>query len=225
MNRIPLIVFIKNFQPGKVKTRLASTLTDKKALEIYRQLCIFTVEEVKKTNQPAWFYFSEYVDTAFLNERGLVVDHDFYKARVQAGADLGSKMFGAFKEVLRESECAFILGTDCPYLDSKKIMKGVDLLDQDRTDVVIGPAADGGYYGLGMNGLYDVFSSVEYSTDKVLSQTIRRLEDMGVKYDFLQKLNDIDHESDWTQFQKSSSAIYFKEVIRSSSLDSDTVDE
>ncbi len=225
MKQAALIVFIKNFRLGAVKTRLAQTMGEKKALEIYRQLCTYTIEEVRKTGLPAFFYFSDFIDPEFLRNNRLVTGADLYQFRVQVKSDLGTRMHQAFEEVLMDHNGAFILGTDCPYFNAHQILDAVSRLESKDMDVVIGPADDGGYYGLGMKQSLDVFSGVDWSTDQVLEQTISRVRDRTLKYELLPMLNDVDYELDWIRFLESPSATYFHEVMRSSSLARDTADE
>lgn len=219
-----LIVFIKNFQRGKVKTRLAGTLGNDEALKIYRQLCIFTVREVQKTGLPAYFYFSEWIDDAFLGDQGIDLHSGKYHAKVQIPSDLGTRMGYAFREVLAHHTGALVMGTDCPYFDANQMSKAQDMLVRPDTDIVLGPAHDGGYYGLGMKQLYGVFSGIDWSTEHVLSQTVSKIKSANLNHVLLPKLNDIDFEEDWDAFKNSSSMIYFQEVIRASSSARDTLE-
>lgn len=217
-----LIVFIKNFQLRKVKTRMARTLGAEKALDIYRQLCTFTVREVQKTGLPAYLYFSEYIDHAFLESQRIDTSSGRYQFRVQTPSDLGTRMAHAFRDVLPHHASAFILGTDCPYFNASHMQQAWNILDRPDTDVVIGPANDGGYYGLGMKQGYDLFSDVDWSTDQVMPQTLSKIQNANLSHSLLPMLNDLDFEEDWNEFKRSSSAAYFQEVIRSSSSASET---
>jgi len=222
MKQTALIVFIKNLLLGRVKTRLAETMGDKRALDIYRQLCTFTVVEAMRTGLPVYFYFSDFSDPEFIKSHRIESGSDLHQFRVQGKSDLGIRMHQAFKEVLKDYKRAFIFGTDCPYLNTRGILDAVCRLESNDADVVIGPAEDGGYYGLGMNQPVDIFSGVAWSTGMVLDQTINSIEKKSLKYELLATLADIDYESDWVQFLESPSALYFKEVIRASSPASDT---
>src|SRR5690606_16281591 len=147
----------------------------KKALEIYRQLCIFTIEEVRKTGLPGYLYFSDFIDPDFLNDNKLTTGTGLLHFRVQVKSDLGSRMPYAFQEVLMDYNGAFILGTDCPYFNSQDILDAVCRLESKDVDVVVGPADDGGYYGLGMKRSLDIFSGVDWSTDQVLNQSVNKI--------------------------------------------------
>ncbi len=225
MKDMALIVFIKNFQSGKVKTRIAQSLGDEKALHIYRQLCTFTIREVRKTGLPTYFYFSEYIDDDFLEDQELDATTGHYHCSVQTPSDLGNRMAHAFRDVLPHHPGAFIMGTDCPYFHSDHMLKAVKILGGLDSDVVIGPANDGGYYTLGMKENHDLFSGVEWSTEHVLTQTISKIKDSNLQHTLLPMLNDLDFETDWVEFQRSPSAPYFQEIIRSSSSVSDTAED
>ncbi len=64
-----------------------------------------------------------------------------------------------------------IMGTDCYELDSQMILNAFNQLE--NAEIVIGPATDGGYYLLGMKKLHEeIFENIDWSTAKVLNQTI-----------------------------------------------------
>ena len=84
-----------------------------------------------------------------------------------------------------------IIGSDCYELSTALIDLAADALI--KTDVVIGPANDGGYYLLGMKKLQrGLFDNVAWSTDSVFAQTVAALESLKLRYEKLQVLHDID---------------------------------
>lgn len=223
MKGLAFIVFIKNFQLGRVKTRIAASLGQQKALEIYYTLAKFTVEELKKTGLPVYFYFSEYTDEDFLEGQGIKLDSDLYHAKVQTPDDLGTRMADAFAEVLLQHSGALLLGTDCPYFTASQMIRAMKKLEHPEADIVLGPAKDGGYYGLGMKTSHDVFSEVSWSTEFVFSQTMQKIRNANLRHMLLPMLNDLDHAEDWAEFTMSPMADYFWEVIRSSSSANDSI--
>ncbi|MDP5139516.1 MAG: DUF2064 domain-containing protein, partial [Spirosomaceae bacterium] len=109
-----LIIFIKNPELGKVKTRLAATVGDEKALDVYCQL----LKHTRNTTQPLpidkhLFYSS------FIDEDDMWAE-DVYSKHLQTQTnDLGQKMYDAFMFLHdNEYEKVVIIGSDCLDLDS-----------------------------------------------------------------------------------------------------------
>ena len=73
----------------------------------------------------------------------------------------------------------------------------------ENTDVVIGPATDGGYYLLGLKYFYkEFFENIPWSTEYVLADTIRTAEKLNLKYSLLPELSDIDTEENFNAMNK-----------------------
>jgi len=179
-----LIIFTKNPVLGKVKTRLAKGVGDKKALEIYKFLLKHTKDITGKLNVNKQVYYAWNIA-----EDDIWKDGGFQK-RLQVEGDLGEKMEAAFKS-----------GFDEGY--NKIIIIGSDLYDMDTTDLeeafkelenhnyVIGPAEDGGYYLLGMKSLNSaLFINKAWSTSSVFEQSLQDMQE-GT-YKALPLKNDID---------------------------------
>ena len=105
-------------------------------------------------------------------------------------------MYNAFKDLFGQwAEKVVIVGTDCKELQPDIIVEAYKKLNE--SDVVIGPANDGGYYLLGMNALYkELFFNKVWSSENVLLDTILDLKKLNVKYKLLPVLNDIDYKED-----------------------------
>jgi rSAM/selenodomain-associated transferase 1 len=131
-----VIVFVKNIKLGTVKTRLAKTIGDYGAFEVYSELVKITESATSKLAIDKRIYFSNaIVDTKWQNH---------YKA-VQQGADLGERMLNAFKDGFEAGYKKIVLiGSDLPDINETHIKKGFEALD--NSDIVFGPAEDGGYY-------------------------------------------------------------------------------
>ncbi|MCX8491283.1 MAG: TIGR04282 family arsenosugar biosynthesis glycosyltransferase [Cyclobacteriaceae bacterium] len=185
-----LIIFYRNPELGKVKTRLAKTLGDEKALAIYLTLSSHTRFITENLDIDRVIYYSNFVDTedAWPNKT-------FYK-ELQNGNDLGEKMKNAFADGFTKGyERVCIIGTDCFELSESAIKQAFDQL---RTnDAVIGSAKDGGYYLLGMKKqMPELFKNKAWSTDTVSTDTIQNFKDLGVSFAQLQVLTDVDEEKD-----------------------------
>ncbi len=187
-----LIIFIKNPEKGKVKTRLAKTEGEDFALRTYLALQQKTKEVALKTNTQAFLFYSKEINT---NDDW---DNSRFKKLVQEGETLGDKMKAALKEVLSVSDKAVIIGSDCYDISAEVIEIAFSKLDE--YDVVFGPANDGGYYLLGMNKLHpELFEGIEWSTQTVLKDSIMHLKEKN--YFLLEELIDIDTIDDLKQTQ------------------------
>lgn len=184
-----LILFTRNPELGKVKSRLANSIGKEKALSIYKCLLEHTREVTINLNVDKRLYYSEEIS------KGDKWDASIYDKKNQVGIDLGEKMYNAFKDGFTSGYGkVVIIGSDIIDLKQAHIEEAFDMLE--RFDTVLGPAEDGGYYLLGMKTLIPtVFENIEWGTESVLKNTIENLEN---KYSisFLEVLNDIDVISD-----------------------------
>ena len=178
------IVFVRNPELGKVKTRLAKTIGDKKALNIYMLLLKHTESVLQKVSSDKVVYYSEEIQN-----NDLWSDRCFQK-KLQKGNDLGERMQHAFEMAFKEGyEKVVIVGSDLFDLKSAHIENAFKALE--NHNLVIGPSLDGGYYLLGMKVLHPaVFKNKQWGTDSVLETTLKNLEQENVK--LLEALNDID---------------------------------
>ena len=190
MMKEALLIFAKNPEYGKVKTRLASTIGDAQALSIYEQLLKCTISVTKDLPVDKIIFYSDFV----IEKDGW--KNNIYGKKIQDGKSLGSKMKNAFISSFTVGyEKIVIIGTDCFELEEKHILKAFEELK--KVDVVIGPAKDGGYYLLGMKKMYEsIFENVDWSTDRVLKQTLSICGKLNLSVFLLPELNDIDDEED-----------------------------
>lgn len=187
------MVFIKNVLKGKVKTRLAKTLGDEKALEIYQLLVNHTYQIARETKATRYTFYSHFVD----HQDQWEAPH--FSRHLQQGKDLGQRMEHAFAMALAQQDKAVIIGSDCISLTPAIIEQAFQKLEEHP--FVIGPAMDGGYYLLGMREFSpELFSNMKYSTSSVFSETIKRMEALGKTYFALEPLSDIDTEEDWKKY-------------------------
>ncbi len=204
-SRNAVIVFSKYPEEGQVKTRIARTLGHTFAASFYKICAEHTFSEVlniKSKKTAAYLFYSEKSDKekfkSWTNSRFLL-NH-------QEGNDLGQKMFNAFKKVFENgSDKAIIIGTDIPDITSQILDDAILALDE--SDVTIGPASDGGYYLLGMKNLHPVpgglvpggeelFTNIEWSTGIVFKKTIEKIKTLGLSFQVLPELSDVDTEED-----------------------------
>lgn len=187
-----LIIFVRNPELGKVKTRIANTLGDAAALNIYQILLEKTKSVVQNLNCKKYIFYSDYI-----GDQDLWSDASFIK-RLQVAGDLGAKMKMAFEEVIADgADKIVIIGSDCFDLSTKIIENAFASLN--FNDAVIGPAEDGGYYLLGLKELIpSVFELKEWSTPTLFNSTFYTLKEQFKEVVMLPTLNDVDEAKDVT---------------------------
>jgi uncharacterized protein len=185
-----LVIFLKNAVLGKVKTRLAATIGNEAALQVYEKLFQHTIKEVQQTAADKFLYFSD-----FINEEIALATTNFKQA-VQHGNDLGERMYNAFKNNFdAKYKKVVIIGTDCPEVTTNICEAAFAALN--IYDVVLGPAEDGGYYLIGLKAPHQIlFTNIQWSTAHVLKDTITICQANNLSFFCLQTLIDIDEEKD-----------------------------
>ena len=186
-NKNALIIFARKPELGKVKTRLAATIGNKKALEIYIKLLTHTRTIAEAANAEPFVFLTETTENNFW---------DTFSCELQLGNTLGERMLDAFSFILKKNynKC-IIIGSDCPKLSVEIVNTAFNYLDEN--DAVIGAAQDGGYYLLGIKKLIPaLFRNKEWSTSNVFSQTIFDFENEKISYRTLPTLHDLDEEKD-----------------------------
>ena len=195
-NKELLLIFVKNPDKGRVKTRLARGVGDAKALAVYQDLLQITKSVADQIEVHRQVWYSRHISCQDLWAEGGYAKH------IQQGEGLGQRMKGAFRKAYADGfKKAVIIGSDCAELEPHIIRRAYRQLD-DR-QVVIGPARDGGYYLLGMAGFYPaLFDGKEWSSSSVCAETVRQLEEKNIPYRLLPTLNDIDTEADLIESNK-----------------------
>ncbi|NUO03602.1 MAG: TIGR04282 family arsenosugar biosynthesis glycosyltransferase [Saprospiraceae bacterium] len=192
-NNRALLLFVRNPEKGKVKTRLAKELGDDKALEIYLELLNLTRAVAMAIPAERLLFYSNFIPQSDDWPESLFQKH------LQSGGDLGARMEAAFHQALETHPKAVIIGSDCPELRPEIIEQAFTQLDD--CDAVFGPANDGGYYLLGLKSVIPgIFRDMVWSTKSVLSETLDRLKAAGKTYAFLPELSDVDHVEDWERY-------------------------
>lgn len=179
-----LIIFTRNPELGKVKTRLAKTIGDKNALEVYIRLLLHTMKVTQSLDCDKFVFYDTKIET---NDLWL---ETMYEKRIQSGVDLGVRMQDAFQQIfeLGYKNC-IIVGSDLFDLQDYHIDEAFYKLQ--FNDSVIGPAEDGGYYLLGLKKVIpSIFKNKNWGTSNILSATLKDLE--NYKIEFTETLNDID---------------------------------
>lgn len=188
MSSEALIIFVKNMVAGKVKTRLAATIGDTAVMQVYKKLVKHTYQVTQPLSCDKHVYYNAYVEQEDCWHK--------YKKALQQGNDLGEKMNFAFEQCFKQAYTpVIIIGSDCPELTTDIIQQAFNALQQ--YDVVVGPAADGGYYLIGMKHAHSqLFQQMQWSTASVCAETINRCKRLALTYVLLPLLHDVDEEKD-----------------------------
>ncbi len=179
-----LIIFTRNPELGKCKRRLAKTIGDEAALDIYKYLLKHTASVSETVNADKFVFYSENI------KKEDIWNASHFKKKLQNGRNLGERMENAFAELLNSGyQKTIIIGSDLLDLDSELINDAFNQLN--HFDYVIGPAKDGGYYLLGMKTLNpNLFKNKNWGTASVLKDTLNNLQHSTIH--LLKELNDID---------------------------------
>jgi len=183
-----LLIFTRNPELGKCKTRLAAKVGDEAALTIYKFLLYHTVQITVNLYAKKTVYYSEEIweDDIWENK--------VFDKKLQHGNDLGDRMANAFLDGFQQDfEKIIVIGSDMYDLSQEDLETAFKALDEN--DFVIGPAIDGGYYLLGMKHFIpELFQAKEWGTATVLQDTLSNL--VAEKTALLVPKNDVDHYED-----------------------------
>ncbi len=199
-----LILMLKYPLPGAVKTRLIPALGQQRACELYRSLAHHTLREARQfaANESAELVArvanapNEDAVRQWLGE-GVCFQH-------QGEGHLGRRMERAVQAAFAEGATSvMVIGADCPRLTSALMESAARELD--RKDIVLGPAADGGYYLIGLRRfLPELFGDISWGSEAVLEQTLAAAKKARVQWGLLETLPDLDLPEDlhlWAQSQ------------------------
>lgn len=186
-----LLVFAKVPRPGQVKTRLSALITDVEAAELYAAFLHDALRQVAVLSIPVHVFVAPEPGDPPSRDQGPFLPST--SVRTQRGAGLGERMENAFDDLFAEGAGRVVLiGTDIPTLPFACIEGAFAALE--APDVVtIGPVDDGGYYLLGLRRpVPDLFRGMTYSHARVLSETLQRAQQAGLKVHLLPSWYDVD---------------------------------
>ncbi len=185
-----LMIFAKIPEAGKVKTRLAETIGEDKALQVYLKLLSRTHDVASKAAADKLIFYAGSSDDFEM------LDYYRIPKTTQCEGDLGLRMNDAFTRAFAQQyDQVIIIGSDCYDLTTDLIDEAFVRLNDN--DFVIGPAKDGGYYLLGMKQLESsFFDGKQWSTEDVFLDTMLDMKNHGGAYHILPTLSDVDKEED-----------------------------
>jgi uncharacterized protein len=200
MSESALIIFFKNPEAGKVKTRLMPLFSAEECMalyacfvdDIFRRLA--TLNEKKHGFEIIPFISGglSHAELAKLfSELGL-------QPEIQRGSGLGERMNNAFEACFNKGfRSVVILGTDSPDVPDAYLTAAMESLQRTTPTCVIGAADDGGFYLFGTNTRYpQVFHNVEYSSADTYRQTLKQLCALPAEISLIPRWYDVDEPED-----------------------------
>jgi uncharacterized protein len=190
MNRLGL--FAKFWTPGRVKTRLAQSVGDQSAAEIHKALLLYLLRELGGLKRGPLAVDMDLVFTPPEDREKLEPFCAQWQLVPQCEGDLGKRLATYVTDAFSSGDQRVVLiGADCPFVTMDLIEEAFRWLNS--ADVVLGPALDGGYYLLGLaQPTVRLFENIEWSTERVLEQTMDIVFDSKLVHSFLPKSEDVD---------------------------------
>jgi rSAM/selenodomain-associated transferase 2/rSAM/selenodomain-associated transferase 1 len=205
--RSAVVLFVRNPVPGRVKTRLAREIGNENSCAFYRAMVQDALSAAAGSGAILKL-FHDGVEKEELPQEWLNGVHDIF---AQQGDSIGERMAAAFELLFSEGvERVALFGSDIPGIDADLLKRS--LLSLETSDVSIVPAVDGGYCLIALN--YKIFTkrifqNIEWSSENVLSATLERCTECGLRVELLESRQDIDTLTDLLQYcQNTSVAAY-----------------
>jgi len=189
-----LAVMTKAPQAGRVKTRLTPPLTPHEAAALntcfLRDTAAALADTAAATNAlPIAVYTPIGAEEAYAD----ILPKEFALV-LQRGEAFGERLAAATEDLLRlgfDSLC--LIDSDSPTVPTAAFKAAVERLSQSQDAVVLGPSDDGGYYLIGLKKSHPcLFERIDWSTEKVLEQTIAAAGESDLTVHLLPTWYDVD---------------------------------
>ena len=194
--RNQILVLTKLPRAGRVKTRLVGTLSASEAAQLHRACLQDTLRMVETCGDAErWLLLAAGSGNArqFAHRLGL---GRHWRVGTQGRGSLGDRLARAFRRGFREgAERIVAVGSDSPWMGVERLRAAFRALVD--ADVVLGPAADGGYYLVGTRRfLPELFEGIPWGSERVLAATLRALRRCGASWLLLPRDFDLDRPAD-----------------------------
>lgn len=185
MNSVRLVLFTRFPVPGSAKTRLIPAVGAEGAAAVHKRLTEQTAKTLRHIGHTIEIHYTGENAEAFAQWLGGDLTYV-----AQAAGDLTDRLLAAIHPAP-----VIFLGSDTPDLSVHHVHAAVDALR--KSDVVVGPADDGGYYLIGMARPYPLLlTDMRWSTEHVMPDTLARLHQHDIGYEILETLHDCDRPED-----------------------------
>jgi rSAM/selenodomain-associated transferase 1 len=194
-----LLILSKAPDPGEVKTRLIPLLGAAGAAGFYAALLHTCIDRLVAAGLcPVDLWCTPTTSHPFFTG---CAQHYGVTLQQQPAGDLGQRMEHALGQTLRQCGYAVMVGADCPDLAINDIEEALQALQQ-GTDVVLGPAMDGGYYLVAMRNRHPfLFGDMPWGSAEVLPLTESRLHAHGLSWHRLVVHRDLDTPEDYVEWK------------------------
>jgi len=194
-----LVIYAKRPLPGYAKTRLGAAIGTEQSAGVYARLLYAYLLDLTKAHLPDTtieLCLASPSDIAFF--AGAFPE---FTVQPQVEGDLGQRMAASFAQAFSRGASSVVLtGSDVPDLTGQLVRDAFQALESNP--IVIGPAADGGYYLVGMRvpGA-QLFEGIAWSSKHVLAQTqgLARAQKLEIAY--LPELYDMDTIREYERWQ------------------------
>src|SRR4051812_11852479 len=169
-------------EPGKVKTRLTPPLTPDEAAEINKCFLRDLAQAITTAGKTSpGFGVGVYTPRGAEAAYAEILPPEFMLLP-QRGFDFGERLIAAAEDLFKvgfESVC--LINSDSPTVPASSFASAANELAKPGNKIILGPSDDGGYYLIGLKKLDPrIFEQIEWSTERVLQQTMRQAEKMDV---------------------------------------------
>jgi len=199
-----IVVMARPLVRGAVKTRLAQALGDDGALAVYERLLRGTLDSAERVPGAA-LLLAETPEAAGPAGTDPLAGRDARWSRLaQRGEDLGERLAAVFADLFaRGAAAVVIVNSDSPALPTEYLEQAFAELEPGR--IVLGPAADGGYYLVGAGretwdagaaALTELLTAAPMSSPRLLDHTLRAAQAAGLQVAQLPLWVDIDEPAD-----------------------------
>ncbi len=212
MNSAAVIVFARAPRAGTTKTRLIPALGAAGAALLYAGLLARTLRQVTTLQAVSRCVYVD--EPAALEDLGSRVTFPAWQLEVQQGATLGARMAHALTTTLQHHARVILLGSDIVDAETGDLAQALQAL-ADGAEVVLGPAADGGYWLIGLARPQPQLFTDEicWGSARVYADTVAKIGAAGLSWSALRKRHDIDCPADLVQH-----AAKLRELLPDSSL-------
>jgi len=188
-----LAVMTKASRPGYVKTRLVPPLTPDEAAQLntcfLRDTAAAIAQAAGNLARGISVYTPSGAEGAYID----ILPRDF-QLLPQRGDQFGERLALATDDLFRigfESVC--LIDSDSPTVPSAIYAQAARLLSIQGDRLVLGPSDDGGYYLIGLKQNHrQLFEGIDWSTDRVLEQTVQRAAELKLPVELLPTGYDVD---------------------------------
>jgi len=177
---------------GSVKTRLTPPLTQEEAAALNRCFLRDMTAAISRVGAGARG-IACFTPAAAENDYQDIIPAEF-KLIAQRGENLDERLTSAMQDLFSIGFSAVcLIGSDSPTVPTAVFAKAIEILSAPADRIVLGPSSDGGYYLIGLKQLHRrIFEGVNWSTDRVVEQTLQRANELHLDVCLLPTFYDVD---------------------------------